>query len=318
MTKDPYSKMLKRLRSETGGTVTAGEPMSRYTTLRVGGPARLHVIAETLHDLRTTITACADEDLDWRVIGKGSNLLVSDEGYDGVMIQLGSDFRKVKRIDSNLQAGAAVALPLLVQTALREELGGLAFAVGIPGTVGGAIAGNAGAHGSCVGELVASVTLCTPCGTLRHCNRSELRFGYRSSSVEETDVIVEASFALHTADQAKVRGEMERHFKKRKLTQPTGMPSAGSVFKNPKGQSAGKVIEQAGLKGLTIGGAQVSLRHANFIVNTGAASASDVYTLVKTVQRKVHSVSGVRLEPEITLIGHFENAHSEVETGFAG
>ncbi len=318
MSEDVYAKIHQRLRDMVGAPLLLGEPLSRYTTLRVGGPARLLVVANTLEDLRATLDACVAEDAKWSVIGKGSNLLVSDEGYDGVAIQLGTDFRKIRRDGDSLQAGGAAALPVLVQTALRERLGGLAFAVGIPGTVGGAVAGNAGAHGTWIGELVASVTTYGARGRLRHCARPELHFGYRSSSIDEDEVIVEALFALEPADPAQVRGEMERFFKRRKLTQPAGMPSAGSVFKNPGEQSAGKLIEQAGLKGLSVGGAQVSLRHANFIVNTGSASASDVFALVGMVQDRVFSSSGIRLEPEIKMLGNFDAGRQEVGTGFAG
>lgn len=318
MSDDPYSRILDQLRGALSGAVVASEPLSRYTTLRVGGPARLLVVADTLKDLRTSLEACANEGVGWSIVGKGSNLLVSDEGYDGVVIQLGTDFRRIKRDGECLQSGGAAALPVLVQTALRERLGGLAFAVGIPGTVGGAVAGNAGAHGTWIGEFVTSVTLYSPYGKLRHCNHSELQFGYRSSAIGRDDVIVEALFALEPADPAQVRGEMERYFKRRKLTQPAGMPSAGSVFKNPSGQAAGKLIEQAGLKGFSVGGAQVSLRHANFIVNTGSASASDVFALLKSVQDRVQASCGVKLEPEIKMLGNFEVGRAEVGTGCAG
>lgn len=318
MKPNPYSRVYTRLYGNISGSVAPNELLSRYTTLRVGGPARLFVVADTLHDLRTTLEVCTEENAAWSIIGKGSNLLIADEGFEGVMVMLSGDFRKIKRDGDRLMAGAAVALPLLVQTALREELAGLAFAVGIPGTVGGAIAGNAGAHGTSVGDRISSVTLYGPYGKLRDCNCSELRFDYRSSSIGTDEVIVEGLFQLRCADAAQIRGEMERHFRKRKMTQPTGMPSAGSVFKNTGRNSAGKLIEQAGLKGASVGGAQVSLRHANFIVNTGSARASDIFALIRQVQATVLAHHGVVLEPEIKMIGHFETDRSEVGTGFAG
>ncbi len=303
---------------DISGSLLPNEPLSRYTTLRVGGPARLMVIADTLKDLRTTLAVCVEEGAAWSIIGKGSNLLVSDDGFDGVLIQLGADFRKVRRDGDKLQAGGAVALPVLLQTALREELAGLAFAVGIPGTVGGAVAGNAGAHGTSMGDRVTSVTLYGPYGRLRDCNRSELQFKYRGSSIGTDDVIVEVLFQLRLGELAQIRAEMERHFRKRKLTQPTGKPSAGSVFKNAGTASAGKLIETAGLKGTSVGGAQVSTRHANFIINTGSARASDVFTLIRAVQERVASVHGVKLEPEIKIVGRFDVDRSEVGTSFAG
>jgi len=314
---NPTSRAYTRLYGNISGLLLPNEPLSRYTTLRVGGPAKLLVVADTLHDLSLTLDVCASEGVAWSIIGKGSNILVSDEGFDGVMIQLGADFRKIKRVPDGLQAGGGVALPVLVQAAVREELRGLAFAVGIPGTIGGAIAGNAGAYGSAVGDLIGSVTLYGPYGKLRHCNRSELRFGYRSSSTGTDDIIVEALFQLHPGDPAEIRGEMERHFKKRKTTQPTGFPSAGSVFKNPD-RPAGLLIEQAGLKGASIGDARVSERHANFIINTGNARAEEIFSLIRMVRQRVEEVHGVQLEPEIRMIGSFETDRSDVGTSFSG
>lgn len=318
MSRDPFARAHARLCGKVAGVVTLNEPLSRYTTLRVGGPARIMAIADTLGDLRMLLEACAEESVPWSVIGKGSNLLVSDHGYDGMMIQLGTDFRGTKRDGNGLQAGAAVPLPVLVQMAVREELGGLAFAVGIPGTVGGAIIGNAGAHGSNIGDRVVSVTLCDSGGRLRRCNRSELRFGYRDSSIHQGEVMVEALLALEPDEPARIRGEMERHFRRRKMSQPTGLPSAGSVFKNTAGRSAGKLIETAGLKGFTVGGAQISTRHANFIVNVGSATATDVYSLIRTIQDRVLAVHGVKLEPEVRMLGEFDVDRSEVGTSFAG
>ncbi len=312
------SRVYTRLYGSISGLVQPNEPLSRYTTLRVGGPAKLLVVADTLHDLSLTLDVCAEEGTAWSILGKGSNLLVSDEGFDGVMIQLGADFRKIKRVEDGFQAGAGVALPVLVQAALREELEGLAFAVGIPGTVGGAIAGNAGAHGIAVGDIVHSVNLYGPYGKLRHCNRSELRFGYRSSSIGSDDILVEAFFQLKPGDPAKIRGEMERYFKKRKMSQPTGLPSAGSVFKNVGDVPAGRLIEQAGMKGVAIGDARVSERHANFIVNSGKARAAEIFALIRLVQERVREVHGVELEPEIRMIGSFETDRSHVGTGFSG
>jgi len=286
--------------------------------LRIGGPARLLAVADTLHDLSLVLEVCAEEGAAWSIIGKGSNLLVSDEGFDGVMVQLGQDFRRIRRDGDRLQAGAGVALPVLVQMALKDGLSGLAFAVGIPGTVGGGIVGNAGAHGSAVGDLIHSVTLYGPYGRLRDCNRSELRFGYRSSSLGTDDVIVEGLFQLTPGDPAQIRGEMERYFKQRKQTQPTGLPSAGSVFKNAGERPAGKLIDEAGLKGARVGGACVSERHANFIVNAGDATAADVFALIGIVQQRVRDVHAIDLEPEIRLVGRFETDRSEVGTAFTG
>ncbi len=299
--KRAYSILERRLREN----VAAGRPLSKETTLGVGGPAAIFVTADTYDHLRIAFDAILDCDLPWFVIGKGSNLLVSDAGFDGVVLRLGREFRLIEVSGSTVKAGAAAPLAMLVQTAFKNSLGGLAFAVGIPGTLGGGAAGNAGAHGHCLGDVVRSATVFRPGKGLFHLDKSDMSFDYRRSSLGADEVILEVSLGLHREDGELIEMDMERFFRKRKQTQPLHFPSAGSAFKNPPGDSAGRLIEEAGCKGLSIGGAVVSDRHANFIVNAGGATASDVFKLMMEVQRRVEETSGIVLEPEIKMLGEF-------------
>lgn len=293
------------LKRNLGESVVAGRSLAKETTLGVGGPASVFVTADAYEHLRIAFDAILDYDLPWFIIGKGSNLLVSDGGFNGVVVRLGRDFRLIEVSGSDIKAGAAAPLGMLVQAALRNSLGGLAFAVGIPGTIGGGVAGNAGAHGRSMGDVVRSATVYDPAKGLRHLDRSEMSFEYRKSSLGKNEVILEVSLGLHSQDGELIEMDMERFFRRRKESQPLHYPSAGSAFKNPPGDSAGRLIEEAGCKGLVMGGAMVSEKHANFIVNAGGATATDVYKLMLEVQRRVEETSGVVLEPEIKLLGEF-------------
>ncbi len=298
-----YSRLSKKLKNKT----VRKFPLSRKTTLRVGGPAEVFVVVDSLEELRLTMQTVQDFGLNFFVIGRGSNLLVSDSGFNGIVIELGAGFRKIHTDGLYIQAGAATLLPALVQLAWKEGLRGLTFAVGIPGSLGGALALNAGAYSKAIGDIVADVTLYTPDCELVACHRSDLVFGYRYSSLAGRGIILEAVIKLSEGSPKSIQAEMEKNFKKRKRTQPLQHPSAGSVFKNPSGLSAGKFIEEASCKGLRIGGAEVSSKHGNFIVNLGNASAQDVYDLLKLVQKKIFDEQGILLEPEITLIGEFKD-----------
>jgi UDP-N-acetylmuramate dehydrogenase len=280
--------------------------MSRHTTYRIGGPADLFAVAETVGDLSRTAEILAEERVPWSVIGKGSNLLVADAGYRGAVLVLGREFRRHEIDGEHMKAGAGVILAVLVQEAFRQGLAGMTFAVGIPGTVGGALAMNAGARGDWIGSLVESVTLYVPGEGLRKVRGAEVAWGYRSSGLARRGIIVEAVLKAEHGDPEILRRDMERNFRARKLSQPLSLPSAGSVFKNPEGDSAGRLIEACGLKGLQLGGARVSRQHANFIVNDGGATAADVLGLVRKVQMTVRDVHGIELRPEIRFLGDFE------------
>lgn len=299
-------KVHSRLAPLLGGRLLVDEPMRKHTSWRVGGPAGLFATVEDTAEIGAALSACRDEGVPWFVLGKGTDLLVSDEGWSGLVLQLGSGFRKLAVQGALLEAAAGVPLTQLAQIAERNGLGGLTFAVAIPGSLGGALVTNAGAHGRCLGDIVRSVTVLGGDGELMTMAREALEFGYRTSSLEGRGVIVEAALNLHAESRAKLRGEMARFFRQRKETQPWGVPSAGSVFKNPADRHAGELIDNAGLKGRSRGAAIVSERHANFITVSGTASASDIYGLMGEVQAAVAAASGVVLQPEVRLLGHFE------------
>lgn len=301
----------RRLKAALSGEVRADEPMSRHTTYRIGGPADLFVVADTLADLKIAAETLAEEEVAYAVVGKGSDLLVSDEGYRGAVLVLGKEFRRHEIEEDHLRAGGAVILANLVQDAFRQGLAGMAFAVGIPGTLGGALAMNAGARGAWIGSIVESITLYAPGQGLEKVHGADVAWGYRTSGLAARGIIVEGVLRVRPGDPDAIRREMERNFRERKESQPLSQSSAGSVFKNPEGDSAGRLIEAAGLKGTAVGGARISPRHANFIVNEGNATAADVVALIRKAQATVRDVHGVELRPEIRFLGRFPEAETE-------
>lgn len=275
------------------------------TTFRVGGPARYFVVADTLSELKAALRFAAERELPVFVLGKGSNVLVSDAGFDGLVLSLGRDFMRANFTDRGVVCGGAYRLPVLAREALRRELAGLEWAVGIPGTVGAAAVVNAGAHGSDTGGLATRLALVRPDGELVSLNREEVGFAYRSTSVKGMGVVVEVELRLAPGTRAEIQARMAEYFENRKRTQPIGQLTAGSVFKNPPGAYAARLIQQCALKGVRVGGAMVSHKHANFIVNTGDATARDIVTLMRKIQEVVKEKTGVDLEPEIDLVGDF-------------
>jgi UDP-N-acetylmuramate dehydrogenase len=290
------------------GQVRLDEPMSRHTTYRIGGPADMFVVADTLAGLTRAVEILAEEDVEYTVVGKGSNLLVADAGYRGAVVVLGREFRRHSFDGVWLQAGAGSVLAVLVQDAYRRGLAGLVFAVGIPGTFGGAAAMNAGSKDAWIGELVDSVTLFVAGEGLVRVRGTQVAWAYRSSGLARRGIIVEGVLKLVEGDADVIRRDMERIFTTRKRSQPLAVPSAGSVFMNPEGDSAGRLIEAAGLKGTRLGGARVSKVHANFIVNDGGATASDVVGLIRKVQMTVRDTNGIELRPEVRFLGEFDTA----------
>lgn len=302
-----------RLRTTLRGPIVANESLSRHTSFRIGGPARLMCVLAGLRDLRCVFELLAEyPHVPWIVLGRGSNVLVADEGFPGVVLTLGNEFKRIRVEEIALLAGGGTLLAAVVKEAWTRGLSGLAWAAGIPGTVGGALAGNAGAFDAAIGDCVRSVTLFDPAEGLRRLKRGEIVFGYRSSSLVEAGIVVEAELALEHGEVERIRSEMERFFRRRKLSQPVGIPSAGSVFKNPPGMAAGRIIEEAGLKGAREGRAEISSTHANFIVNRGGATAHDVVALIRTA-RRAGRARGVTLPLEIRLIGDFSEYGLDVE-----
>lgn len=287
------------------GDVYPSEPMARHTMYRIGGPARFYVQTASVGALKRLVEVCEASSMPWVVIGRGSNLLVADEGFPGVVITLGRDFRTC-RYDEDTHCfcvGAGVPLSTVVQEAFRRSLAGLEFAVGTPGTVGGALRMNAGSREEWIGSRVVSVTTLSPQTGLVRRDGDKIAWGYRASSFRSDEVIVECELSVEPADPFFIRGKMEASHTRRKKSQPLSLPSCGSVFRNPEGVHAGALIEELGLKGLEVGGAQVSDVHANFIVNKGGATACDVIELINLVKTKVYETYGIELQPEVRFLG---------------
>lgn len=287
------------------GEVFAREPMSKHTSYRIGGPARFYVRVHSISALTQLIDVCEQEGIIWMIVGRGTNLLVSDDGYDGVIITLGRDFRKhvVDAEQGLIVAGAGDMLSSVVQDAFRASVAGLEFAVGTPGSIGGAIRMNAGSKDEWIGSLVRDVTTYSPSKGLTKRLGSEIGWEYRHTDFDPDETILECALNVEIVDPFFIRGKMEANLARRKKTQPLNMPSCGSVFKNPEGASAAKMIDELGLKGTVVGGAQISEKHANFIVNLGDAKAVDVCELMRLAKTRVQEVYGIELKPEVRLIG---------------
>lgn len=293
------------------GEIRKNEPLSRHTSFRIGGPADALALPVDRDDLAVLLRELGRRNLKWIVIGGGTNMLVRDGGFRGVVISLQRMKtvrieRQYRSIGGNFTAIAAEAgapLSALVTFTVEEGLTGLEFAAGIPGTVGGAVCMNAGTAGGEFGDVVESVTFLAPGGTFAVRGRDEMGFGYRTAAVPDGHVVVEARIILRRDGRDRVKARVQELMDGRKKRQPGGFPNAGSVFKNPQEAAAGKLIETARLKGKRVGGAQVSDKHANFIVNTGNATALDVIRLMEIMKQAVLDTHGVRLEPEIKVVG---------------
>lgn len=281
------------------------EPMCRHTTFRIGGPAEALVFPRTEEELISLVKFAREREVPWFVIGNGSNLLVSDSGLRGMVIVTTSLLQKepVSREGTTLRATAGILLSRLAKFACDNELGGLAFAHGIPGTLGAAIAINAGAYGGEMKDVVQTVTYLDKMGVCRTVQGEELAFGYRTSRFCDTDdVILSATMALTPHPRASIAAEMAELNQRRRDKQPLELPSAGSAFKRPVGGFAAKLIEDCGLKGFRIGDAQVSEKHAGFVVNLGHATAEEVRSLLEVIRERVAKETGVVLEPEIRFM----------------
>lgn len=279
------------------------EPMSRHTTFRTGGPARRMARPSSREELEELLELAEQAGWPVLVIGNGSNLLAADGGIDRLVILTGGVDSVARTGERSILAGAGTSLARLASFAQREELAGLEFAHGIPGSLGGAVCMNAGAYGGEMRQVVSAVRAWFPGGGVRRLPADELDFGYRHSLFSGTRaVVLEAELLLEQGDGEAIRARMDGLSRRRREKQPLELPSAGSTFKRPEGHFAGTLIEQCGLKGLRVGGAQVSEKHAGFIVNTGGASCADVLALIEQVRRTVYERTGVTLEPEVKLV----------------
>jgi len=287
--------------------LTTGEPLAAHTSFRIGGPALLFAAPPDAKALRRLLAFCADERLPWLVLGRGTNLLVSDAGYNGLVIHMGKAWAWLRISGQTAEVGAGYPLPALARKTAEAGLAGLEFAAGIPGSTGGAVAMNAGAFGANMAAVVRDVDCILPSGEACSLANAEMGFAYRHSrALGEAMIVVGVHLALTLGRPEDIARRMADFQAQRKARQPLTSWSAGSVFRNPPGDAAGRLIEAAGCKGLRRGGALVSPKHANFIVNTGGATAADVAALMAEVQRRVWETFGVWLEPEIKLVGEFD------------
>ena len=293
-----------------GLDVRTEQPLNRWTTLGVGGPARVYVEPRDPSELAVVLARLAATDsarVPLLVLGRGSNLLVADSGWPGLALRLGSGFKWHRRDGALVSAGAGLAMPALAAWVAAEGLAGLEFAAGIPATVGGSVRMNAGAHGGQTADLLTAVELASPDRPDGwRAEPDDLGFGYRRSSMPERSVVVAAHWRLHPDDPVAIRRRLDEHRAWRRSTQPLRQRNCGSVFTNPDGDSAGRLVEAAGLKGRRCGGAQISEKHANFIVVEPGTLAADVRALIGDVRELVHAAGGPLLEPEVRLVGSFD------------
>lgn len=287
------------------GRVKAGEPMKKHTSWRIGGLADVFVEPANREELRLAVSYAHERSIPLTIIGAGTNILVSDEGVRGVVVKVGSGLDRISINENIIIAEAGAKLSKVAAAARDAGLGGFEFSAGIPGVIGGAVVMNAGANGASVGARVKEILLLNLEGRFIKKTKEEMNFGYRSSTLQsDISVVVEAAFSCFRRDSEAIKEEMEVFIKKRKETQPLHYPSAGSIFKNPPGDSAGRLIEAAGLKGKRAGDAQISTLHANFIINLGEATARDVLTLVEFAREAVRERFGIELKPEVKVVGY--------------
>lgn len=299
-----YEELIKLLPT---AEILYQEPMSKHTTFRVGGAADVFIKISDEKQLMVLVPELVQRKIPYYVIGKGSNLLVGDGGFRGVVLQLDEAFDEVKVNKDVLTAGAGVAMAKIAKTALQHNLAGFEFAAGIPGSVGGGVIMNAGAYGGEMKDVVTRVRFMCTDGSIKEYTCEEMCFGYRTSALKNKPeyIVLEVEIQLQAGDSEEILSKMQDLAGRRKEKQPLEYPSAGSTFKRPEGHFAGKLIGDAGLSGFNIGGAEVSTKHNGFVINKGAATAADVKAVIDTVRDKVYKEFQVMLEPEVIFLGDF-------------
>ncbi len=296
------SEVESQLRKVARGGVRSGEPLSRHTSFKIGGPADFWVEPVDVEDLIRLIGFLQQKGVDWTVFGNGTNVLIKDGGFRGAIISLKA-FAGLTVEGSCVRAGAGVGMERVLVKAVDLELSGLEFAAGIPGTVGGAVVTNAGGRSGEIGGIVRKVKVLDSRLNMRWISERELRFTHRSCCLSPGMVVVEVEIELESGDAGDIRRRIAGIRNRRRDTQPLESPSAGCIFRNPEGKSAGELIESAGLAGTRIGDAEVSAKHANFIVNAGKAKASDILALMEMIEAEVLRHCGIELEREIRVVG---------------
>ena len=303
MNQELGKKLLSILKEEQ---VKKDEPMKSHTTFRVGGPADYFVTPQTAEEVAKVIEACTQEKVPYYIVGNGSNLLVSDKGYEGVIIQIYKQMNQVKVEGAQIHAQAGALLSMIAKRALDAELTGFEFAAGIPGTLGGACVMNAGAYGGTISDVLLYARVITKENGILELTPEELELGYRTSNIEKNGYIVSSVvLKMKKGNPEEIKALIADFTERRKSKQPLEYPSAGSTFKRPEGYFAGKLIGDAGLRGFRVGDAQVSEKHCGFVINRGNASAAEIMELMRQVEDKVEENSGVRLEAEVRRIGEF-------------
>ncbi|WP_277239542.1 UDP-N-acetylmuramate dehydrogenase [Merdimonas faecis] len=303
MKQDFYQKLTGILSEEK---IRRDEPMKTHTTFRVGGPADYFVMPETAEEVQRVTELCRTEEVPCYVIGNGSNLLVADDGYRGVILQIYRSMSGISVQGNIIRAQAGALLSAIAAKACENSLTGFEFAAGIPGTIGGASVMNAGAYGGEMKDVLKSVTVLDSDGQVRRIDRENLEMGYRTSIISrEGYITLEAEIELSAGNPEEIRARMDDLRTRRVTKQPLEYPSAGSTFKRPEGYFAGKLIQDAGLAGFQVGGAKVSEKHCGFVINTGNATAADIHSLMRQVSAKVEEKFGVALEPEVKRLGVF-------------
>ena len=299
------NEVLKKLKNIVPATrLLINEPLSKHTTFKIGGPADFLVLPISIEEIAAVMMIAKQGNIPVTVLGNGSNILVLDKGIKGLVLKFGSDMSYIRHEGTRICAGAGAMLADVSSYAAGQGLSGMEFAIGIPGSVGGAVFMNAGAYCGEMSQVVSAVTGVCADGSVKRFKLSDIAFEYRHSAFHDNGcVICEVELNLHLQEKPSIEEKMNEYTWKRETKQPLEMPSAGSTFKRPPGNFAGTLIEQAGLKGFTLGGAQVSMKHAGFVINAGGATAQDVLMLIKEIQRRVFEHSGVMLQPEVRIIG---------------
>ena len=297
--------IVQQLRDLQVGKVLMNEPLANHTTMKIGGPADLFIEPTSIENLEKVMNIINKQHLPWRVIGRGSNLLVSDQGIEGVVIKLGKGLDDLEIHETEVKVGAGFSLVTLAVQISKKGLSGLEFASGIPGSLGGAVYMNAGAHGSDMSEVLEKVHVLFEDGTVAWLSKEEMEFSYRTSILQKKrpGIVLEAVFQLKSGNRDEIVAKMQKNKNYRKDTQPYNLPCAGSIFRNPLPYHAGQLVQDAGLKGYSIGGAQISPMHGNFIVNTGNGKAEDVLALIQHIKGTIYQQFGINIETEVEIIG---------------
>ncbi|NRD78785.1 UDP-N-acetylmuramate dehydrogenase [Bacillus sp. BRMEA1] len=297
--------ILSELQALNIGKVKSNELLSQHTTIKIGGPADLFIEPSSVENLKKVMDVIRQNNIQWRAIGRGSNLLVSDKGIEGAVIKLGSGIDNLEINGAEITVGGGYSLVSLSTFISKKGLSGLEFASGIPGSVGGAVYMNAGAHGSDISKILTKAHVLFADGTMEWLSNQEMEFSYRTSVLQKKrpGIVIEAVFRLEEGDRTAIVSQMQKNKDYRKETQPWNYPCAGSIFRNPLPNYAGKLIEIAGLKGFSIGGAKISEMHGNFIVNAGNATAGDVLALIQYVKDTIYNLYEIKMETEVEIIG---------------